>query len=223
MNKTPANMSSIIYVNFVPYENAGNIFTFILDSYRTVISFTFNFHKVSETQKQSRLNVYINKRVVYSCRLFQTPTTPQLAFVLLPIRSLVILTQLLYHLVRLRNRYGPYKIYFTVNALTAWAGNILRTLHLVRYTIFWIWDYYPPVHEDRIVMFMRALYWQFDKPASRESDKIVLLNKRLGFLRKQMDVLPKAGRYKVVGIGTRPKKNVVNKSKKILQLYFWEF
>jgi glycosyltransferase involved in cell wall biosynthesis len=206
--------NTIVYVNFAPYENAGNVLTYIIDTYSTVISFTFNFHKVSENQQQSSLNIYINKRRVYSCRLFQTPTSPELAFVLLPIRSLVILAQLLYHLVRLRKRYGPYNIYFTVNALTAWAGNILRTLHLVKYTVFWIWDYYPPVHDDLMVMFMRYLYWQFDKPASRESDRIVLLNNRLGVLRKQMGVLPKTSTYKVVGIGTRPIKEVVLKSKK---------
>lgn len=212
MNNISGNPSSIVYVNFAPYENAGNILTYIIDKYRTVVSFTFNFHKVSENQQQSRLNIYIHKRIVYTCRLFQTPTNAQLAFVLLPIRSLVILAQLLYHLVRLRKRYGPYNIYFTVNALTAWAGNILRTLKLVRYTVFWIWDYYPPVHNDYIVMFMRYLYWQFDKPASRASDRIILLNNRLGILRRHMGVLPETSTYRVVGIGTKPIKKVGFKS-----------
>jgi len=220
MNNSAKKSSSIIYVNFVPYENAGNIFTYLLDTYTTVISFTFNFHKISETQKQSRLTIYRNKHVIYSCRLFQTSTTQQLAFLLLPVRSIVILAQLLYHLIRLRKQFGPYDTYFTVNALTAWAGNILRSLHLVTSTIFWIWDYYPPNHEDKIVMFMRALYWYFDKPATQQSNKIVFLNKRLAVLRKQMCVLPKNKKYKVVGIGTNPIKKITHKATKDISLVF---
>lgn len=195
---------TIIYVNFSPYENAGNILDYVLDCYATVLSFTFNFHKISTKQQQSRLRIYKNKHIVYECRLFQTPTNSSVAFILLPIRSLIILAQLFYHLLRLKNQFGPYSVYFTVNAFTAWSGNVLRSLGLVKKTIFWVWDYYPPEHNNLIVRFMRFLYWQFDIPATKQTDHLVFLNKRLATLRKELGILPKNIDYKVVGIGTNP-------------------
>ncbi|MFA6446262.1 MAG: glycosyltransferase [Candidatus Paceibacterota bacterium] len=212
--------TNIIYVNFAPYENAGNILDYLLDHFSTVFSFTFNFHKISANQPQSKLSVYKKKQIVYECRLFQTPTNASVAFILLPIRSLVIFAQLLFHLVRLKDRFGPYSIYFTVNAFTAWAGNILRSLGLVQKTIFWVWDYYPPIHKDNIVRFMRFLYWQFDIPATKQSDHIVFLNKRLGDLRKKLGILPTNISYPVVGIGTNPIQKIQQKTTQPVKLVF---
>jgi glycosyltransferase involved in cell wall biosynthesis len=212
--------TSIIYVNFAPYENAGNILDYLLEHFSTIISFTFNFHKISEGQHQSKLCIYKNKKVVYECRLFQTPTNAPVAFILLPIRSLVIFAQLLFHLVRLREKFGPYSVYFTVNAFTAWSGNILRSLGIVQKTIFWVWDYYPPIHENAVVRFMRFLYWQFDIPATKQTDHVVFLNKRLVDLRKTMGILPENISYPVVGIGTNPIPKIQQKTKKPVTLAF---
>jgi len=152
------------------------------------------------------LRIYKKKKKVKQYRLFQTPTSPRLAFLLLPIRSLVILLQILFHTIRLRRQCGPYDIYFTVNAFTAWSGNILRRLGLVKKTIFWVWDYYPPVDKSKIVMFMRWMYWQFDKLASH-SDTLVFLNHRLKDLRKKIHILPQTERYPIVGIGTKTERS----------------
>lgn len=211
---------NIIYVNFAPYENAGNILDYLLEHYSVVISFTFNFHKITAKQHQSKLCIYKKKRIVYECPLFQTPANPSVAFILLPIRSLVIFAQLLFHLLRLKEKFGPYSVYFTVNAFTAWSGNILRSLGLVRQTIFWVWDYYPPIHEDAVVRFMRFLYWQFDIPATKQADRIVFLNKRLVDLRKSLGILPKEISYPVVGIGTNPISRIQPKTKQPISLAF---
>lgn len=197
---------AIIYVNFAPYENAGKILDYILSTYRTVLLFSFNFHHLGINQKPSTLSIYRNGKIAGHYPLFQTPTAPQLAFILLPIRSLVIFLQMIFHTVRLRKKYGPYGIYFTVNAFTAWSGNVLRSLGIVKKTIFWVWDYYPPVHKSKITMFMRWLYWLFDKPASLQADKTVFLNKRLEDLRKTIGALPKTANYPVIPIGTNPLK-----------------
>lgn len=210
----------IIYVNFAPYENAGNILDYLQEHFSTVISFTFNFHKISADQHQSKLCIYKKKRIVYECRLFQTPTNAPVAFILLPIRSLVIFAQLLFHLVRLKGKFGPYSIYFTVNAFTAWSGNILRSFGLVQKTIFWVWDYYPPIHDDAVVRFMRFLYWQFDIPATKQADRVVFLNKRLVDLRKKLGILPKNVSYPVVGIGTNPIQKIREKSTQPVTLAF---
>lgn len=212
--------TNIIYVNFAPYENAGNILDYLLEHFSTVISFTFNFHKISEDHHQSKLCIYKNKKVVYECPLFQTPTNAPVAFILLPIRSLVIFAQLLFHLVRLKEKFGPYSVYFTVNAFTAWSGNILRSLGLVQKTIFWVWDYYPPIHDNAVVRFMRFLYWQFDIPATKQTNHVVFLNKRLVDLRKTLGILPENISYPVVGIGTNPISRVRQKPMRPVKLAF---
>jgi glycosyltransferase involved in cell wall biosynthesis len=204
MNKKIRKKQSVIYVNFSPYENAGRILDYIVGESYTTLVFTFNFYRLSTGQKPSNLTVFRNEVPVYETRLFQTPTTPNLAFILLPIRSVVIFAQIVFHSTRLVKKFGPYDIYFTVNAFTAWTGNILRRLGIVSKTVFWVWDYYPPKHPDRIVTFMRWLYWMFDKPASLQSDKVIFLNNRLLTLRKRIGIVPQKANYPVVGIGTDP-------------------
>ena len=78
---------------------------------------------------------------------------------------------------------------------------MLKTFGVVRKTVFWVWDYYPPFHESKIITFMRRLYWQFDKLAAR-SDTLVFLNKRLANLRKEIGVLDENSKYKIIPIGT---------------------
>lgn len=194
---------SIIYVNFAPYENTGNILNYILNHFSTVLVFSFNFHKLSREQSPSMLTIYQNSIIVHKNRLFQSPISPSLAFALLPIRSIIIFSQIFYHVNRFKKKYGPFDIYFTVNAFTAWSGNILRSLGVVKKTIFWIWDYYPPIHKRKMVMYMRWMYWLFDKPASIHADRIVFLNQKMFLLRKKMNILPK-NEYATVSIGTNP-------------------
>lgn len=220
MNNNKDSQTTIVYVNFKPYENAGNILDYLLDTFQTVLLFSFNFHRITDDQQQSRLIVYKKKKIVYQCRLFQTPTNSSVAFILLPIRSVIILLQLLFHLMRLQKSFGPYSIYFTVNAFTAWSGNILRTFKIVRKTVFWVWDYYPPIHKDKIVMFMRWLYWIFDKPATIQSDKVVFLNQRLVDLRKRIGVLPKHASYPIIPIGTNPHRYAIQSSVQAPSLVF---
>jgi glycosyltransferase involved in cell wall biosynthesis len=151
--------------------------------------------------------------------LFQTPTPIPLIFFFLPIRSVIILLQIFYHTYRLKNLYGPFDIYFTVNAFTAWVGNLLRKTSIVNKTVFWVWDYYPPIHENKIIMFMRWLYWQFDKKAI-DADNIVFLNERLYNLRRDIGILPSSTRHAIVPIGTNPKSPKIKTLKKQITLTF---
>ena len=194
---------SIIYVNFSPYENAGNILDYILDTFGTVLLFSFNFHKLGAEQSPSMLTIYKNGSIVHKNRLFQSPNSPSLAFILLPIRSIIILFQIFYHTYRFRNKYGPFDIYFTVNAFIAWTGIVLKRLNLVKKTIFWIWDYYPPIHKNKIIMLIRWTYWLFDGPASIYADRTVFLNNTMYLSRKKMGILPN-NESAMVGIGTNP-------------------
>lgn len=195
---------SIIYINFSPYENAGRILDYVRDQFDTVILFSFGFHAISKKRDSDILTIYSQGKITKTYPLIHAPVLSTMTFFLLPIRSFLIIFQIAYHTFRLQREFGPFDVYFTVNAYTAWIGNLLRNLKLVHKTIFWVWDYYPPNHPNKIVSFMRWLYWQFDKPASRQADRVIFLNKRLETLRRKLGLLPKTARYESVGIGTDP-------------------
>jgi len=190
-----------MYVNFSPYENTGKIADYILAHFSTVVMFVFNFHHLGPKQEQSRILIYLNGKLIRKQYIFQTIYAPSFALASLSIRSFVILLQIMYHAERLKKKYGPFDIYFSVNAFTAWTGTILKHAGIVRKTIFWVWDYYPPKHKSRMTSFIRWIYWQFDKSAT-SSDKIIFLNNRLEKLRKDIGILPKKISHTIVGIGT---------------------
>ncbi|MBI5614173.1 glycosyltransferase [Candidatus Gottesmanbacteria bacterium] len=193
--------SSILYVNFSPYENTGNILDFLLERYANVFLFSFNFHHLGKRQHGSYGKIFHNGKCIKDLRLLSIPVPTTLVFFLLPIRSISILIQLLWHTWRLTKIYGQINTYFTVNAFTSWIGIIAKKLGLVNQTIFWVWDYYPPIHPSKVVMLMRWAYWQFDKIASH-SDRVVFLNKRLEILRKKIGIIPKTNNFPIVSIGT---------------------
>lgn len=196
---------TIVYVNFSPYENAGKILDFLLDNFHNVIVFVFIFHELGDKQDSNQLKVFKNGILEKTYTLHQIPVPISLIFFLLPIRSLIIFIQILWHTYRLRKQFNTYDIYFTVNAFTAWIGILLRKIGLVNKTVFWVWDYYPPTRSNVVIKIMRWIYWQFDK-LSVSSDKLVFLNKRLEDLRKGNDMLPATAKYPIVPIGTNPAK-----------------
>lgn len=212
---------NIVYVNFTPYENAGKILNYLTHQFRTVLVFSFKFHSVTTHKHSDVLTIYHKGKKKAQHSLIHAPVLSTLTFFLLPVRSLLICAQIIFYLLRLRKIYGPYHIYFTVNAFTAYIGNILRSLGLVQKTVFWVWDYYPLNHKNPIVRSMRWLYWQFDKPASTQADKTVFLNRRLELLRKQMGILPHDAHYPVIPIGTNPNKPTAAKSGPVLKLVFF--
>jgi glycosyltransferase involved in cell wall biosynthesis len=150
------------------------------------------------------LYFYDGDRILSWLPLYQSPTSESLAFALLPVRSIIIFLQLIYHTYRINRVSSVPPLYFTVNAFSAWTGNVLRRLNLVRDTVYWVWDYYPPRHKSFMVRFMRWMYWLFDKPAGISSGRTVFINRRLITLRQKNGILPKNGVYPVVGMGTDP-------------------
>lgn len=192
---------SILYVNFAPYENTGNILDYLLAQYTYVFLFVFNFHTLGKKQRRSHGEVYINGKHTSTIPLLTLKVPQGFIFVFLPLRSAGIFLQILWHTYRLKRTYGAIDTYFTVNAFTAWVGNVLVWLKLVTRQIFWVWDYYPPLHPDKVVVLMRWVYWQFDKSASTFG-RVVYLNRKLEQLRRDIGILPKSLKHDVVGIGT---------------------
>lgn len=192
---------SIIYVNFAPYENSGNILDYFKDNFKHVALFSFNFHHLGKKGKYNKLKVYTHRKGIDTKNLFDFQVPEKFIFLFLPIRSLFIMLQIVFYTFYLKYRYGNFYYYFTVNAFTAWVGNILKRFGFVKKTIFWVWDYYPPFHESKVIVFMRSLYWQFDKWATK-SDMLIFLSSRVAKLRKEIGVLTKNDKYKIIPIGT---------------------
>lgn len=213
--------TSVLYVNFSPYENAGNILDFLKKNFSTVVLFSFQFHKLHDSKHTDVCVVYQNGIEIERINLFRPPIATSLTFFLLPVRSCIIISQIFIQTLRLRSRYGPYDIFFTVNAFTAWTGNLLKKMGITEKTLFWVWDYYPPIHTDMVASVMRRIYWQFDKLASRTSTKTVFLNKRLVTLRKEMGIIPSKSVYEIIPIGTNPLKLSIKKKDKTLRLAFF--
>lgn len=211
-----------MYVNFSPYVNAGKTLDFILDNFRTVVVFSFNFYPLGKNQEMSNFTIYKNGKLIKKKFLYQLNFGSQvsLLFLLLPLRSLIILIQILWYTINLKKTVGKIDLYFTVNAYSAWIGNILKRLSYVKNTIYWVWDYYPPIHKNKIVMLFRWMYWQFDR-SGIQSDKIIFLNRRLLELRKSIGVWENEKKYSIVPIGTDPVKRGGKASHKNLKVVFF--
>lgn len=207
------NKSKVIYVNYSPYENAGNIFDYLLENFELVALFSFCFHNLGRKDENSKIKIYYHGKLIENKQLFDFSVSEFLIFLLLPIRSLLVLSQIFLYTAYLYLKYGKFDYYFTVNAFTAWVGFLLKKLNFVDKTVYWIWDYYPPHHKSRIIVFMRWLYWQFDKVSSK-SDRLLFLNKRLISLRQSSGVLNKKAKYLIVPIGTNPINISTKKPKK---------
>lgn len=192
---------TIIYVNYSPYENSGKILTFLLDNFENVYLFSLGFYSLKNKKKYNKLLIYQKGNLKKEHTLLQIPMPVKLFFILLPFRSIITLAQIIFYSLWLRSRYGNIELYFTVNAFTAWIGSILKKMHIVDKTIFWVWDYYPPIHENKIIMLMRYIYWQFDKISSY-SNRVAFVNSRLLDLRKDIGIYQITAKHPIVPIGT---------------------
>lgn len=192
---------SIVYINYSPYENSGKILDYLLENFTSVFHFSIGFHNLKNKKNYNRLLIFRTGKLERELILFQLPIPTQLVFLLLPVRSAINFVQIIGYTLWLKNKYGRINVYFTVNAFIAWIGILLKGLGLVEKTIFWIWDYYPPIHQSKIIMLMRYIYWQFDKISSY-SDKVVFVNHRLLNLRKDLGIYDRNARHPIVPIAT---------------------
>lgn len=195
---------TIIYINFSPYTNAGYILDYLRDSYKIVICFTFRFHYLGNNQEKPSVTIFENGVKILQYPLLQLHVPPSLVFLLLPIRSVLFLIQIFYYLLLLQHSYGPYKVYFTVNAFTAWIGNILKRLHIVEKTLYWVWDYYPLHHENKTIALMRRIYWLFDHNAVKNASKVVFLSRKIAKIHSDRDNKTLHS-FPVTEIGTKKK------------------
>jgi len=205
---------SIIYVNYSPYENSGKILDYILENFENVFLFSIGFYNLKNKKNYNNFYIYKNGKLQKTYSLFQLPISSKFVFLLIPIKSTITFFEIMVYSIWLKIKFKKINIYFTVNAFTAWIGNIMKRIGIIEKTIFWVWDYYPPIHENKIVMLMRYIYWQFDKISSH-SDQVAFVNHRLLDLRKDMGIYKKDAEFPIVPIGTDKlssvsKKNIKN-------------
>lgn len=211
------NKKTIIYVNYSPYENSGKILDYLLDNFENVCLFSLGFHNLNDERVFNQLIIYKNGKEKKKLYLFQFPISTKFVHAFIPFRSVMTFFEIIAYSFWLKRKFKKINIYFTVNAFTAWIGRILKGAGIVDKTIFWVWDYYPPIHENKFVMFMRYIYWQFDKISSH-SDVVTFVNNRLLTLRKDIGIYDEKARYPIVPIGTD--KLVIPKKKSIKPLRF---
>lgn len=204
---------SIIYINYSPYENSGKILDYLLENFDHVFLLALGFHNIKKKTRLNQLLVFSKRKLIKKYSLIRFPSTKHLIFFLLPFTSLINFIQILFYMYFLKKQYGKIGVYFTVNGFTAWIGNMAKKLNLVEKTVFWVWDYYPPVHENKVIMFMRYIYLFFDKVSLR-SDKVVFINNKILNLRRSTGILPESKHFPVVPIGTDSFTNITTKSVK---------
>lgn len=206
---------TIIYVNYSPYENSGKVLDYILDNFKIVCVFSIGFYSLENKKNYNNLSIYRNGKMINSFSLFQLPTSTKFIHVLIPIRSAITFIEVIVYSIWLKNKFKKIDVYFTVNAFTAWIGILLKFYGVVSKTVFWVWDYYPPIHKNKFVWLMRYVYWQFDKFSSH-SDVVAFVNQRLLDLRKDIGIYDQNSKYPIVPIGAdkiplKKKTNITNK------------
>lgn len=201
LNKRRNKFTSIVYINYSPYENSGKILDYLLENFTNVFHFSIGFHNLKNKKNYNRLLIFRNGKLERELFLFQLPIPQSLIFLLLPIRSIINFFQIVSYSIWLKSKYKRIDIYFTVNAFIAWIGNLLRGTGIVEKTVFWVWDYYPPIHENKIIMLMRYIYWQFDKVSSY-SDKVAFVNHRLLNLRIDLGIYSQKVSHPIIPIAT---------------------
>lgn len=197
---------SIVYVNFAPYDNAGRILDYLIQNFYVVLHFSYD-HLRLKKGRRSKLTLYKNGKIVFAKNLIWFRTHPALLFLSLPFVAAAIMLQTIWYTFIYQKKVGRFDYYLTVNAFTAWTGNILRFLKLVRKTIYWVWDYFPPNHPNMSMRIVRWGYWKFDKSSRLFSNKVIFLNKHLKSARKENK------KQIIIPIGTNPIKNYLGADK----------
>lgn len=210
---------SILYVNYSPYENAGYILDYLLKNFKVVYLFSIGFHDLGENRGKNRLIIYKNGKKIFEKKYFHLRISKKLEYLFVPIRSTLNLFQIILVASYIYKKYGKIEKYLSVNAFTAWTGLVLRGFGFLDRTIFWVWDYYPLVHKNVLILLMRWIYWQFDR-ISMYSDKVVFLNQKLASIYIKKNILSTKSNYSIVPIGTKTIKRVRKIELKNIRLVF---
>ncbi len=192
----------IIYANFAPYDNAGNILDFLVNNFLFVAHFSFQFHNLSNKAPGNILTIYKKGVLSYRIPFFNLRVPESFLFLFLPITGSLFLVQLVWFIFLLRIRGTKFDYFFSVNALTAWLGNLLKSVGVVKETIYWVWDYYPLEAKSLQEKIIRYLYWYVDTDSAKKSTKTFFLHSRLKQLRIRISGNKYISKKSIIPIGT---------------------
>lgn len=191
----------IIYANFVPYDNAGNILDYLVDNFLFVAHFSFRFHKIGIKNQYNTLTIYKGGKLIRKIAFLNLNLPESFIYIFIPITSILFLLQLTFYIVLLRLRGQRFDYFFSANAVLAWMGNLLRLLGVVKETIYWVWDYYPLRKNPIIIKTIRSLYWYLDSNSAKYSTHTFFLHKNLKQLREKINKV-KYPNSSIIPIGT---------------------
>ncbi|MDP3988038.1 MAG: glycosyltransferase [Candidatus Levybacteria bacterium] len=194
---------SVIYVNFVQYDNTGRILDFLKDNFFIVLHFSYDHLRLKRGRQTSYLRIFKKGKLIKEIKLVRLRMPQAFLFPSLPLVAIFMITQTIWYTFRFKRKYKSIDYYLTLNAFNAWIGNVLRFMGLVDKTIFWVGDYFPVIYRDWRIKLARWVYWKFDKPSMQNADKLIFTNRRLANLYKRIKILPKNKKIYVVPIGTK--------------------
>lgn len=180
-------MTSIIYVNYAPYENSGHILDYLKKKFADLIQVSFIFHPV---KRRSSVNIFHQGQLIKTISLPTLVVSSRWVHYLAPLLSfiqgleLVVIT--IY--VSLKFKIKP-QIFLAPNAFLIFIGIILRGLSLVDKVIFWVWDYYPVPEKGFYLKLYYRAYWVLDSWCTKKADFVWYLNRRLLEIRKKRGVV----------------------------------
>lgn len=190
---------SIIYIVYSPYENQGKILDYLIEEFNFVFLFSLGHHSLGIGKKTNNLTLYKDKRILKKINFLYIPIPSSLVFIVLPLRSILNFIIIIILTLRLYRSYGKINIYFSTNGYIGWIGLIIKKLGFVDKTTYWICDFYPINHKNKIVHIIRWLYWKFEKLAAK-SDKLSFHNLRIVKAWRKNGIIAK--KFQMVPIGT---------------------
>lgn len=207
---------NIVYVNFSQYDNVGRILDFLRENFSVVIHFSYDHLRLKQA-RPSYLRIYEKGKLIKEIKLIKMRTPDFLRYPSLPFVGILILTQTIFYIFLLKRKYKSLQIFLTFNAFSAWIGNILRDIKLIKKTIFWVGDYFPPTHPEWGIAIARKIYWLFDQSGMHRADKLIFTNQKMLTFLKTQGIIQKRKAFQIIPIGCKvPTSYIENRENYIL-------
>ena len=204
LDETGAEKRSIMYVNYAPYGNAGQMLDYLKASYNELIYASFVFHPVDKAGRNT-IEVYKKgerkKRVTMPTLRAPKTVVHQLAFLLNAIVACELIDAVIW--LRVRYKIKP-RVFIAPNAFLVFVGILFRSLRLTEHVVFWVWDYYPTPSKGLYKKLLFRMYWWLDRWCTRKADYVWYLNQRLLDARIDHGVRSDAAKQYVAPLGIKP-------------------
>lgn len=192
-------MSTILYVNYAPYGNAGHILDYLKENFDDLIYISFIFHPVEQS---SKVQIYhkgkLLKGIFIPTLLVPKNYVHHFAPLLSVISGIELITISIYAFFKFKIR--P-QIFLAPNAFLILIGIMLRALSLVDKVVFWVWDYYPIPKEGFYKKVFYRAYCILDRRCTYMADFVWYLNQRLLEIREKLGIVSDMSKSCIASLG----------------------